>query len=76
MKHQIETRSSLKDMLDLQKELNEGLERLNQYIHQLKQVDYFENQRRGLTTHSDVFEKIRMTNLKIIALARDSKAVC
>lgn len=80
MKHQIEARTegfrSMKGMLHLQKELNDGLEKLNKYIHQLKKEDYYEEQRRGVTTHCDVFEKIRMTNRKIIALAERHKSVC
>ena len=80
MKHQIEARKegfySMKDMLDLQKELNDGLEKLNEYIHQLKQVDYFEEQRCGLKTHLDFFKKIRKINCKIIALAGGHKSIC
>lgn len=67
---------SIGKLLDLHKELNVGLEKLNQYIHQQKEADYFEKQRRGLTTHAYIFDKIRMTNRKILALAEEKRSVC
>lgn len=77
MKHTIGTNKktlySLKEMLDLQKELNAGLEKLTQYISKFKKVDMLEYKFAEATAYSSLIETIRITNSKIQTLAESRK---
>lgn len=68
---------SMSEVLDLQKELNAGLEKLNQYIIQhnekMKSMSICDRDYLESTSHAKLFETIRHTNSKILKLAENRK---